>query len=85
MLRPLHIATHKDILWLDVSVDDALGVEIDQCYAQLPHGDGCISLTEVLAVQNAVKQVAALHEERQMVGQCNSVLLSLLLHCPFAL
>ena len=42
--------TYKHVLWFDVSMHYLVGMEIDQCCAELPHSNGCICLTEVLTV-----------------------------------
>ena len=52
--------TYKDVLWFDISMYYLIGVEVDQCCAELPHSNGCIYLTEVLTVQNGIKQVTPL-------------------------
>ena len=56
--------THKYVLWFDVSVHYLVGMEIDQCHAKLSHSSCCVHLTEVLAVQNGIKQVTPLHTIR---------------------
>ena len=61
--------TYKHVLWFDVSMHYLVGMEIDQCCAELPHSNGCICLTEVLTVQNGIKQVTSLQYEIEIDEQ----------------
>lgn len=60
--RVFVLEDHQNILRLDVAMDDALAVEIDEDFEKVLRQSPSVDLVEVAEVANAVEEVAAGHQ-----------------------